>query len=90
MFTISSQTRRELGAKDLGQAYSQPEQVITIMNNHATRKITIPFLTSIPSKMPWELLQAYVSICRVYPSDKSVLADQVIALLGSTIETIKG
>ena len=44
MFTRSRRTRRELGAKDLGQAYDQPEQVMERMNNYAIRPRALPFL----------------------------------------------
>ena len=36
VFTISRRTRKKLGAKELGQAYDQPEQLIEIMKNYAT------------------------------------------------------
>ena len=37
-----------MGAKDLGQAYKQSEQIMEIMNNYATRPSAISFLISIP------------------------------------------
>ena len=48
MFTRSRRTRRELGAKDLGQAYDQPEQVMERMNNYAIRPRALPFFIYIP------------------------------------------
>ena len=52
MFTRPSMTSRYMGAKELGQAYNQPEQEMAIMNNYSTRSSALPFLTSIPEKFP--------------------------------------
>ena len=43
MFTILGETRRELGAKELGQAYNQPEKLVARMNNYDTRPSAFPF-----------------------------------------------
>ena len=48
MLTGLRRTRRYLGAKELGQAYDQPEQVLSLIRNDATRPIALPFLTHIP------------------------------------------
>ena len=50
VFTISRWTRRDLVAKELGQAYNQPEQVMSIMKNYTTRPSALLFLTFIPEK----------------------------------------
>ena len=50
VFTRSRQTRRELGAKELGQTYVQTEQVMERMKNYATRPSALPLLTYIPEK----------------------------------------
>ena len=50
MFTRSRQTRRNVGAKELGKAYNEPEEVMTRMKNYATRTSALPFLESIPEK----------------------------------------
>ena len=52
MLTGLRRTRRYLGAKELGQAYDQPEQVLSLIRNDATRPIALPFLTHIAAKIP--------------------------------------
>ena len=79
-----------LGAKKLGQAHGQTEQVIARMNNYSTRPSALPFLTYIPEKIPWEVLRASRSIHKVHPSAKAVPADRGIESLGTSLETIKG
>ena len=76
-----------MGAKELGQAYDQPEQVITRMNNYDTRPSEIPFLTSIPAKKPWAVLRDSNVIYEVHPSTKAVPADLIIGSLGTSLET---
>ena len=89
VFTRSRQTRRELGDKELGKSYDQPEQVITRIKNYDARPSALPFLTSIPEKIPWEVLWDYDAIHKVRPSVKAVPADQRIGSLGTYIETFK-
>ena len=79
-----------MGDKELGQAYNQPEQVMSRMNNYATRPISLPFLTSIPAKIPWGVSRESGSIQKVRPSAKVVPEDRGIGLLGKYLETIKG
>ena len=43
MLTRSSITRRNLGTKDSGKAYDQPDQVMVIMKNYVTRPSEHPF-----------------------------------------------
>ena len=76
-------------AKELGQEYYQPEQVMEITNNYSTRPSALPFLTYIPEKLPWVFLRASRSICEVHPSAKAVPADQGIGSLGTSLVTIK-
>ena len=90
MFTRSRRTRRDLGAEELGQAYNQPEQVMSRMNNYSNRPSALPFLASIPSKIPWEVLRASDAIHEVYPSAKAVPVDRRIGSLGTSLETFKG
>ena len=78
VLTISRRTRRELGEKYLGQSYDQPEQVMSRMNNYSTRPSELPFLTSIPEKIPWALLRASNVIHEVHTSAKALPADQII------------
>ena len=72
MFTRLSRKMRDLGVKELGQAYDQPEQVMKRMNNYATRKIALPFLISIPAKIPWAVLRDSDAVHEVHPSAKAV------------------
>ena len=90
MFTISSWTRRDLVDKDMGQAYDQPKQVMARINNCATKLSGIPFLTSIPEKIPWKFLWASGLIHKVHTYAKAVPTDQGIRSLGTSIETFKG
>ena len=75
MFARLRRTRRDLGAKELGQACDQSEQVMSRMNNYVTRPSALSFLTSIPEKIPWAALRASVSIHKVSPSAKAVPVD---------------
>ena len=59
VFTRLRQTRRELGAKDLGQSYDQPKQVMVRMKNYATRPSALPFLTYTPAKTPLVVLSGF-------------------------------
>ena len=77
--------KKELGAKNLGQAYGQTEHVMARMNNYATRPSALPYLIYIPSKIPWVVLQASRSIHEVYPYSKAVPADLGIRSLGTSI-----
>ena len=90
MFTRSIQTRRDLGGKELGQAYDQLEQVMTRMNNYSTRPSALPFLAYIPSKTPRSVLRDSDTIYEVHPYAKLVPADQRIRSLGTSLETFKG
>ena len=90
VFTRSRQTSRELGDKELGKSYDQPEQVMIRMKNYAARPSALPFLTSIPAKIPREVLWDYNAIHKVRPSAKAVPADQIIGSLGTSIETFNG
>ena len=90
MLTRARWTRRDLGDKDLGKAYGQPEQVMKRMNNYATRKIALPFLISIPAKIPWAVLQDSDAVHEVHPSAKAVPTEQIIRPLGTYLETFKG
>ena len=87
VFTKSRRTRMDLGAKELGKAYDQPEQVITRMKNHTTRTSVLPFLTYIPAKISWAVLRAYDA---VHTSTNAVPADQRIGSLGTSLENFKG
>ena len=60
------------------QSHNQPEKLIARMNNYATSPSTFPFLTSIPEKIPLEVLQAFDVIHEVHPSTKAVPVDQYI------------
>ena len=90
MFTRARWTRRDLGDKDLGKAYGQPEQVMKRMKNYATRPSALPFLTSIPEEIPWAVLQDSDAVHEVHPFAKSVPAEQIIRSLGTYLETFKG
>ena len=81
---------RELGAKELGKAYNQPEQVMAIMDNYSTRPNAITFLTYIPAKTTWAVFWTSGLINGVHLSAKGVPEDQRIRLLGTYIETFKG
>ena len=63
---------------------------MAIMNNCATRPSALPFLTYIPEKIPWAVLQASYMIHKVHPSEKAVPVDQIIGSLGTFLETFKG
>ena len=41
---------REMGAKELGQAYNQPVQIMVRIKNYSTRPSALPFLIHIPEK----------------------------------------
>ena len=90
VFTRSRRTRRNLCANELGQAYNQPEQVMARMNNYSTRPNVLPFLTSIPEKTTWSVLQASEAIHEVHSSAKVVTSDLRIGSLGTSLETFKG
>ena len=90
MFTRSRQKMRDLGVTELGQAYDQPEQVMSRMKNYATRPSVIPFLTYIPETIPWVVLRVSVSIHGFHPSSKTVPEDQQIGSLGTSLDTFKG
>ena len=90
VFTRSRQTRREIGAKELGQAYNQTEQVMTIMKNYSIRPSALLCLTSILANIPWAVLRDSDAIKEVHPSAKAVPADQIIGSLGTSIETFNG
>ena len=64
-----------LGTKELVQAYDQTEKVMAIINNYVTRQSALPFLTSIPEKLPRAVIQASGSIQVVHPFYKSVPED---------------
>ena len=81
VFTRLRQTRRELGAKDLGQSYDQPKQVMVRMKNYATRPSALPFLTYTPAKTPLVVLRASGAVHKVRPSAKALPADQIIGSL---------
>ena len=78
---------RDLGVKELGQAYDQPEQVMKRMNNYTTRPSALSVLTTIPAKTPWALLWASGAIHKVHPFAKAVPADQGIRSLVTSLET---
>ena len=90
VFIRSRRPRRDLGAEELGQSYCQPKQGMEIMKNYSTRPSAIPFLTSIPAKNPWEVLQASGMVHKVHPSAEAVPADQIFWSLGTSLETFKG
>ena len=79
-----------MDAKYLGQAYDQPEQIMSKINNYTTRLSALPFLTSIPEKVPWAVLRSSHAIHKVHPSAKAVPANRRIKSLGTSIETFKG
>ena len=81
---------REMGVKELGQAYEQHEQVMERMNNYTTRPSALSVLTTIPSKTPLAFLRASGTIHKVYPSAKAVPVDQGIRSLGTSLETFMG
>ena len=56
------QTRRDLGTKELVEAYDQTEKVMAIINNYVTSQSALPFFISIPVKLSWAVLQASGSI----------------------------
>ena len=79
-----------MGAKELGQAYEQPDQLMSRMNNYSTRPSALPFLTSIPEKIHWAVLRASNTIHEVHTSDKEVPDYQIIGQLRTSLETFKG
>ena len=89
MLTILRRTRRDLGAKELGQVYDQPEQVMPRMKNYSTRPSALPFLKSIP-KIPWAVLWASNAVHEVHPSATAVPADQRIGSLVTSLKNFNG
>ena len=89
MFTRLRRRRRDLGAKELGQSYNQPEHLMAIMNNYSTRPSALPFLTYIPAKIPLAVLRVSGSIHKVHSSAKAVLSDRRISSLRTPLETFK-
>ena len=89
MFIISNLTRRNTVAKELGQSYNQPEQVMVRIKNYVTRPSALPILTSIPAKKPWEIFWESILIRKVHPTSEAVPSDLGIWSLGSSLNINK-
>ena len=59
------------------------------MNNCSTSPSALIFLTSIPAKIPWAVLQESGSICEDHPYSKAVPVDLGIGSLGTYLMNVK-